>query len=107
VAAKDLQVELENESLLRIRGSRPSMSGGLQQAAVMDFDQSFQLDEDVDPASLQVTLYNGILQVSASKKETVVQRLEIRTADTSTVVEAPVDEKASEQNGVTITEDTD
>jgi HSP20 family molecular chaperone IbpA len=106
VSAQELQVELENASLLRIRGSRPHMLGGPQTAA-MEFDQSFQLDEDVDPASLQVTLQNGILQVSASKKETIVQRLEIHTADQGTTVADSADVKTTEQDGLTITEETD
>ena len=76
VKAEDLEVTLEGDALLRIKGSRSLVTGNGQ---VAEFDQSFQLDEDVDPASLKVTLQNGVLQVEAAKKAKKVMHLEIKT----------------------------
>jgi len=74
VSAADLDINLENDTLLRIKGTRRH---ALLDDTVMVFEQSFQLDSDVDPSSLKVTLNHGMLQVKASKRVKKVQRLEI------------------------------
>ena len=104
VSAQDLEVILENDSLLRIQGKRHHLTG-----QTMEFDQSFQLDKDVDASSLQVTLQNGTLQVTASKKAKSVQRLEVKTTTAAlgkkeTVTIAASTEQEGEED-LTITEE--
>ena len=104
VAAEDLEVTLENGALLRIHGKRHSLTG-----EEMEFDQSFQLEKDVDPESLAVALQNGILQVTASKKAktTTVKRIQVQTTmDKQATISASSDhEAAAKEEDLTITED--
>lgn len=79
VAAKDVSVELEDNKLLRVKGSRILKQHG--SSAEYQFDQMFQLDEDVDPERLKVSLSSGILRISAPKKEKVVKKLPVDTVD--------------------------
>ena len=76
VSAANLDVSLENDNLLRIQGKRHSLTD-----SVVEIDQSFQLETDIDPTSLRVTLQHGILQVTASKKTKTLQRLTIQTGE--------------------------
>jgi HSP20 family molecular chaperone IbpA len=71
--AKDLSVELEDNDLLRVSGSRRFTSEG-GQVVETKFDQSFSL-EDVETEHVKVTLSNGLLKISAPKKVTQVTRL--------------------------------
>jgi HSP20 family protein len=67
VAAKDLTVEVVDDTVLRIRGSRSVRESGSYTQS--EFDQSFQLDDtDMDVDNIQVTLSNGILKIVAPKK---------------------------------------
>ena len=95
VLAKDLVVELENDRMLRIKGSRKYKNGE------SEFDQVFQLDDDVDPERITVNLSAGILTVRASKKERLVKRIEVTTAED----EPAVEDKPQEIDGLTITEE--
>ena len=84
VQTKDLEVTLENNTHLRIRGSRRSIAGNDR---IIEFDQDFQLDENVDPDSLSVTLQNGILEVKALKKVKQVKHLKIQTISDDSLLE--------------------
>ena len=101
VSADDLEVTLENDNLLRIQGKRRLLSG-----QTMEFDQSFQLDKEVDPSSLQVTLQNGMLEVHAAKKTKTVHRLEVKTVtDYKKENVAITAEEQQNQEDLTITEE--
>ena len=67
VAAEDLSVEIEDGDVLHVRGGRIVREGG--SSAQSEFDQAFQLDEDIDVENIEVTLASGILTVSAPRKE--------------------------------------
>lgn len=104
VSPKDLEIELENDSLLRIKGSRKLLAAG----QVMEFERSFQLDDGVDPESIRVTLENGILEVVASKKAKTVKRFEIHSvpqvkSDTKEV--KTVEGEEQDPEGLTVTEE--
>lgn len=76
VNAKDLTVELEDNMLLRIKGSRTGMDGLASQ-----IDRTFQLDHDIDPSSLTVTLSSGLLKITGTRKEKLVKRLSIESPE--------------------------
>jgi HSP20 family molecular chaperone IbpA len=79
VSANDISVELEDNKLVRVKSSRTlKQHGSLAEYA---FDQVFQLDEDVDPERLKVSLSSGILRITAPKKEKIVKRLAVHTDD--------------------------
>lgn len=92
VSPSDLEIELENDSLLRVKGSRKLLTTG----QAIAFDQTFQLDEGVDSASIKVTLQNGILEVTASKKAKTVKRLEIRISEDDSTTETATTETVAE-----------
>lgn len=111
VAAKDLTVELlEDGTMLRVSGSRRHHHG-----QVTNFDQMFRVNKDVDTDSVIVRLSSGVLRISASKKDKVVQKLpivedkseqDIIEAQVLSVDEdqnAAVDVRTEEMIGVTMT----
>jgi len=107
IAAADLNVELvEDGTMLRVSGSRR------RHELVTEFDQLFRLDKDVDADNLSVRLSDGVLRVTAPKKEKVVKKLPIVVEDGHEVVEAQVisdteddsgNREAQEINGMTVT----
>lgn len=108
VLAKDLDVELEDDRFLRIKGSRKQRDG----SAESTFDLSFELAEGVDPDRLTVKLSAGILQVQVPKKEKVVKKLEITTDEAAdellqikTGQEAHTEGSQEKVEGIVITED--
>jgi HSP20 family molecular chaperone IbpA len=79
VLANDLSVELEDNKLLRVKGVRTlNQHGSLVEYT---FDQVFQIDDDVDPERLKVSLSSGILRITAPKKEQVIKRIPVHTGD--------------------------
>ena len=78
VHANDIDVELEDNSVLRIKGSRKHSAGSSTESS---FDLSFQLAEGVDPDRLTVKLSNGILSVQVPKKEKTVKKLPVIATD--------------------------
>ena len=76
VAAADLNVELlEDGTVLRVSGSRHYHD------SVTEFEQLFRLNKDVDANNLSVRLSDGVLRVTAPKKEKVIKKLPIVVED--------------------------
>lgn len=71
VSVKDLTVELEDNSVLRIQGSRRGFGPSVT------FEQSFVL-QDVDTDRIMVNLSNGLLKITAPKRAPSVVRLGIQ-----------------------------
>lgn len=87
VSADDLAVELVDNKVLRISGSRKHIRHG--STVTTDFDQTFQLDKDVDAERLEVKLSAGILTVTAPKREKIIKRLPVHTEDNPAVLFEP------------------
>jgi HSP20 family molecular chaperone IbpA len=96
VMAKDIEIELEDHQLLRIKGKRKH-SVGTSSSEESEFDLAFRLNDGVDPSRLKATLSAGILQVRVPHKEKEIQRIEIGTTATEDV--DVVDVNASSLNG--------
>ncbi len=101
VRSEDLDIELVDASLLRIRASRKVKHNGsfVQQ----EFDQSFQLDRDVDPDHIKASLTNGILAVQAKRKEKSVKKISIlldedQVKNAATEHDGMIDETLNEQS---------
>jgi len=109
VTPKDLTIELENNSLLRIKGSRKFKHNG--SVVESEFDQTFKMDEGADIEQLEVTLSAGILRIKAPKKEKIVRRLEVSTDDEEMLLEAKAapeedpKQNVEEVDGITITDE--
>jgi len=84
VSVEELSVELEDDKLLRVKGSRTSTQNGSR--VETQFDQVFQIDENVDPERLKVTLLAGILRVTAPKREQIIKRLPVQIEDPANLV---------------------
>jgi HSP20 family molecular chaperone IbpA len=76
VAAKDMTVEVVDGNVLWVRGSQ-TIRGNGSLMMQSEFDQSFQLDKDIDVENISVTLSSGILRVSAPKKARVTKNIPI------------------------------
>jgi HSP20 family protein len=101
LSAADLDIELENESFIRIKGSRKvKQNGNMKESA---FEQVFQLDEDVDPGRLDVSLADGILSVRAPKKDKVIKKIKIAVKDSANEP-IPANPSAEEGQGEVITD---
>jgi HSP20 family molecular chaperone IbpA len=79
VTASDLSVSLEDDKVVRIAGRRKHILGG--RLYETEFDQSFRLTDDLDPADLRVTLSSGILRIQAKKKVKAVRQIPIVTTE--------------------------
>jgi len=78
VLAKDLNVEVsENDRVLRISGKRKRVHGG--ELYETEFDQSFQIQPDVDVDRIKVELSAGILHIEAPKKPKTVKKIPVLT----------------------------
>ena len=110
VSASDLTVELlEEGNLLRISGARKF------HGSVVEFNQLFRVDKDVDADNLSVRLASGVLRISAPKKEKVIKKLPILEESEDEVEALAVSDKdetdpamtevTEEVDGMTITED--
>jgi HSP20 family molecular chaperone IbpA len=77
VAAKDMTVEVVEGDVLWVRGGR-TIRGTGSLTMQSEFDQSFQLDTDVDVENISVTLSSsGTLRVSVPKKARVSNNIPI------------------------------
>ena len=85
VSAKDLDIELENENQLRIRGLRKIRYHGTWVRS--EFDQIFQLDHNVDTERLEASLAAGILSVRVPKREKHVKKIAIVSEDEPDAIE--------------------
>jgi HSP20 family protein len=116
VTAKDIEIELEDNQLLRVKGKRKH-SVGTGSSEESEFDLAFRLNDGVDPSRLKAVLSDGILQVRVPHKEKEIHRIEIATTESEEVdvvnvnashlnkndgSSAPPD--ALEVNGITISE---
>ena len=66
VSAKEINVQIENDRMLRVQGSRRLHGNG--SVTQIRFDKVFQMDADADIENIQVTLSSGILRVSIPQK---------------------------------------
>jgi HSP20 family molecular chaperone IbpA len=57
--------------------------------AEYQFDQVFQLDEDVDPERLKVSLSSGILRITAPKKRKSSKKLPVDSVDGDATTSKP------------------
>lgn len=115
VHANDVNIELEDNRILRITGTRKYSRHGTVYDA--EFDQSFRLNEEVDPERLKVTLSAGILRVEAPKRAKLVRQIPVLTGDREDDEILPVSSESKDEvadakvveetNGVTITEDAE
>ena len=76
VYAKDIEIDLEDSKLLRIKGRRTYKlgDGSVDQS---EFDVTFQLKENVDTSQLKANLAAGILRVKVPNKVKEVKRISI------------------------------
>ncbi len=77
VYANDIEIDLEDEKLLRIKGRRtykPSRDGSTDQS---EFDVTFRLKENVDTSQLKANLAAGILRVQVPNKVKEMKRIPI------------------------------
>jgi HSP20 family molecular chaperone IbpA len=79
LVSQDLNVGLENDRVLRVRGSRTRYENGY--TSLSDFDESIRLGDNVDVGNLQVNLSTGVLTITAPKKPTRMRSLAISFDD--------------------------
>ena len=125
VYAKDIEIDLEDEKLLRIKGRRtykPSRDGSTDQT---EFDVTFRLKENVDTSQLKANLVAGILRVQVPNKAKEMKRIPIGFdgGDGNVAIAVPNDRNGEHQvnvssslfdasteetvNGITIIDETD
>ena len=78
VLPSDFSVEVEDNKILRIYGSRKtSDDGGITTKKDFVFNEEFRLSDDLDEDKLKVTLSAGILRVQASRRQKNIKSLPV------------------------------
>jgi HSP20 family molecular chaperone IbpA len=98
VTANDIEIALEDNQLLRVKGKRKrsARTGSLEES---EFDLAFRLNDGVDPSQLKAVLSAGILQVRVPHKEKEIQRIAISTVDADEVDVVNVNVNHVNENG--------
>jgi HSP20 family molecular chaperone IbpA len=81
VSVKDLDIELEENKVLRIRGTRKHTEKTASVAESSHFDLTFQLSDDVEADRMTASLSAGILRLRVPKREKVTHKISIDTAE--------------------------
>jgi HSP20 family molecular chaperone IbpA len=81
VSVKDLDIELEENKVLRIKGTRKHPGKTASIAESSHFDLTFQLADDVEPDRMTASLSAGILRLRVPKREKITQKIPIETAE--------------------------
>jgi HSP20 family molecular chaperone IbpA len=91
VKAEDITVEIEDERLLRVKGSRTLMEHGT--VSKIEFDQAFDVGDDISTPDIKVELSSGILRISAPKRkyEAKKTKIPIEVRESSSVEEVRVE----------------
>lgn len=105
VSSKDISIELEDNKILRIHGSRKVKTNG--DIIEAKFDQTFELHSEADPETLKASVANGILTVQAQKRERATRKIEVvdTVVHENEAIEAVPGRESSEEAGISITED--
>jgi HSP20 family molecular chaperone IbpA len=81
VSVKDLDIELEDNKVLHIKGTRKHPEKTASMAESSHFDLTFQLADDVEPDRMTASLSAGILRLRVPKTEKITKRIPIDTAE--------------------------
>lgn len=105
ISAKDIVVELEDDKLLRIKGTRKYKVG--ESVEESEFDVSFQLSDGVNPDKLTVKLSAGILRVQVPKQEKITKKILIATDAEDDILEVKAVQSGSVEEPVQTLEGAD
>jgi HSP20 family molecular chaperone IbpA len=98
LSIQGLNVELENDRVLRVRGSRTQYKQG-NYISQSEFDESIRLGDNVDVGHLQVKLSSGVLTITAPKKPTKMKRLPILADNPADILNPRMRRRKDEDDG--------
>lgn len=106
VSAKEINVQIENDRMLRVQGSRRLHPHEKGSGTQMRFDKVFQMDTDADIENIQVTLSSGILRVSVPQKARIIKSIQIAIQEDKEIEEVN-EETIEEAEWVAVEEDNE
>lgn len=86
LSARDLNVELENDHVLRVHGVRTRRKNG--RISETKFDHSLRLKDTVDPDRMEANLSSGILTITVPQKPTKIKKLPL-SSDERSILDGP------------------
>ena len=86
LSARDLNIEVENDHILRVNGIRTRRKNG--HISETKFDHSIRLKDTVDPDRMEANLSSGILTITVPQKPTKIKKLPLSTDDKS-ILDSP------------------
>lgn len=96
VSARDLNIELENDHVLRVSGTRTRYKNGYTSRT--EFAQSIRLKDTVDVKNLNVNLSSGVLTITAPQKRTKIKKLPISCDDPPDILDRVRNRHEGEQD---------
>ena len=86
VSARDVNIELENDQVLRNSGIRTRRKNGY--TSQTEFEESIRLSSNVDIDNLKVSIISGILSISIPRKPTKIKKLPV-ISDEKSILDPP------------------
>jgi HSP20 family molecular chaperone IbpA len=90
ISSRDLNVELENDHVLRIHGVRIRHRNG--RISESKFEHSIRLKDTVDPERMEANLSSGVLTITVPQKPTKIRKLPLST-DERSILDTPSQER--------------
>eukprot|EP00797_Seminavis_robusta_P035467 Sro87_g046070.2 (209) ;mRNA; r:53711-54337 len=85
VSARDLNIEVENDHVLRVQGVRTRRKNGYLSKS--EFDQTIRLKDTVDVDKLEANLSAGVLTITVPQKPTKIKKLSISSKDPGSILD--------------------
>jgi len=97
LSARDVNIELENDHVIRVSGVRTRRKNGY--ISQTKFDESVRLNSNVDVENLNVSLSSGILTIRVPKKPTKIKKLTVHSEERGILDPPPKSEKGGVPGG--------
>lgn len=81
VSARDVNIELENDQVLRVSGIRTRRKNGY--TSQTEFEESIRLSSNVDIDNLKVSINSGLLSITIPRKPTKIKKLPVLSDEKS------------------------
>ena len=87
LSARDLDIELENDQVLHVRGNRTKHKNGF--VSQTQFEEKIRLKDRMDIDNLKVNLSAGLLTITVPQKPTKLKKLPISSDEHGGILDSP------------------
>ena len=97
LSARDLNIELENDQVLRVNGIRTKHKDGF--VSQVEFEEKIRLRDRDDVDNLKVNLSSGLLTITVPQKPTNIKKLPISSDEHGSILDSPKKKKKPKDEG--------